>query len=109
MAKKKEKEIVDISSLTPEEKKKRIAQAIDILREFSPMVSFLDNAMSNVEAFEDTGCYVLNALVSGHLRGGFPEARMTLLSAESSCIPEDQKLNVYKMRSKKTPIDILFD
>ena len=84
MAKKKEKEIVDINSLTPEEKKKRIAQAMDTLREFSPMVSFLDNAMSNVKSFEDTGCYILNALVSGHLRGGFPEARMSLLAAESS-------------------------
>lgn len=83
MAKKKE-EFVDVSSLSAEEKKKRIAQAIDSLREFSPLVSFLDNAMSNVDSFEDTGCYVLNALVSGHLRGGFPEARMSLLAAESS-------------------------
>lgn len=83
MAKKKE-EFIDVSSLSAEEKKKRIAQAIDSLREFSPLVSFLDNAMSNVDSFEDTGCYVLNALVSGHLRGGFPEARMSLLAAESS-------------------------
>lgn len=84
MAKKKTDEIIDVKSLSPEEKKKRIAAAIDTLREFSPMVSFLDNAMSNVDSFEDTGCYVLNALVSGHLRGGFPEARMSLLAAESS-------------------------
>lgn len=84
MAKKKEKEIVDIASLSPEEKRKRIAAAIDVLREYSPMVSFLDEAMSNVKSFEDTGCYILNALVSGHLRGGFPEARMSLLAAESS-------------------------
>ena len=84
MAKKKTDEIIDVNSLSSEEKKKRIAAAIDTLKEFSPMVSFLDNAMSNVDSFEDTGCYVLNALVSGHLRGGFPEARMSLLAAESS-------------------------
>lgn len=71
MAKKKEKEIVDINSLTLEEKKKRIVQAMDTLREFSPMVSFLDNAMSNVDSFEDTGCYILNALLSGYLRRRF--------------------------------------
>lgn len=71
MAKKKEKEIVDIDSLTPEEKKRRIVQAMDTLREFSPMVSFLDNAMSNVDNFEDTGCYILNALLSGYLRRRF--------------------------------------
>lgn len=84
MAKKKTEEIIDVNSLSPEEKKKRITAAIETLKEFSPMVSFLDNAMSNVDSFEDTGCYVLNALVSGHLRGGFPEARMSLLAAESS-------------------------
>lgn len=84
MAKKKTDEIIDVNSLSPEEKKKRINAAIETLKEFSPMVSFLDNAMSNVDSFEDTGCYVLNALVSGHLRGGFPEARMSLLAAESS-------------------------
>lgn len=109
MAKKKEKEIVDIASLSPEEKRKRIEAAIDVLREYSPMVSFLDEAMSNVKSFEDTGCYILNALVSGHLRGGFPEARMSLLAAESSCLPESQKINVYRMRSHKIPVDILFD
>lgn len=83
MAKKKD-EIIDVNSLSPEEKKKRINAAIETLKEFSPMVSFLDSAMSNVDSFEDTGCYVLNALVSGHFRGGFPEARMSLLAAESS-------------------------
>jgi RecA/RadA recombinase len=84
MAKKKEVEHIDISSLSEAEKQKRIMAAFDTLTEFSPMVSFLDNAMSNVDSFEDTGCYILNALVSGKLRGGFPEARMSLLAAESS-------------------------
>ena len=84
MAKKKEVERVDINSLSETEKQKRIQAAFETLQEFSPMVSFLDNAMSNVDSFEDTGCYILNALVSGKLRGGFPEARMSLLAAESS-------------------------
>jgi RecA/RadA recombinase len=84
MAKKKEVERIDINSLSDAEKQKRIMAAFDTLTEFSPMVSFLDNAMSNVDSFEDTGCYILNALVSGKLRGGFPEARMSLLAAESS-------------------------
>ena len=84
MAKKKEVEHIDINSLSDAEKQKRIMAAFDTLTEFSPMVSFLNNAMSNVDSFEDTGCYILNALVSGKLRGGFPEARMSLLAAESS-------------------------
>lgn len=109
MAKKKEIERIDINSLSEAEKQKRIQAAFDTLTEFSPMVSFLDNAMSNVDSFEDTGCYILNALVSGKLRGGFPEARMSLLAAESSCLPESQKIKVYRMRSNKMPVDILFD
>ena len=48
MAKKKD-EIIDVNSLSPEEKKKRINAAIETLKEFSPMVSFLDSAMSNVD------------------------------------------------------------
>lgn len=83
MAKKKEIERIDVNSLSEAEKQKLIRTAFETLQEFSPMVSFLDNAMSNVDAFEDTGCYILNALVSGKLRGGFPEARMSLLAAES--------------------------
>lgn len=109
MAKKKEVERVDINSLSEVEKQKRIQAAFETLQEFSPMVSFLNNAMSNVDSFEDTGCYILNALVSGKLRGGFPEARMSLLAAESSCLPESQKIKVYRMRSNKMPVDILFD
>ena len=109
MAKKKEVERIDINSLSEAEKQKRIQAAFETLQEFSPMVSFLDNAMSNVDSFEDTGCYILNALVSGKLRGGFPEARMSLLAAESSCLPETQKIKVYRMRSNKMPVDILFD
>lgn len=109
MAKRKDNEVVDFNSLTPQEKQKRIQAAFATLQEFSPMVSFLNNAMSNVENFEDTGCYILNALVSGKLRGGFPEARMSLLAAESSCIPESQKIKIYRMRSQQIPVDILFD
>ena len=52
MAKKKEKEIVDISSLTPEEKRKRIEAAMDVLREYSPMVSFLDEQCLTLRALK---------------------------------------------------------
>lgn len=101
MAKKKIEDFVDINSLSPEEKKKRIAQAMDTLKEFSPMVSFLDNAMSNVDNFEDTGCYILNALVSGKLKGGFPEARMSLLAAESGVRKELYCFTIGSLRTKE--------
>lgn len=109
MAKKKTDEIIDVNSLSPEEKKKRINAAIDTLKEFSPMVSFLDNAMSNVDSFEDTGCYVLNALVSGYLRGGFPEARMSLLAAESSCGKSYLALQTAAFAQKAGKQIVIFD
>lgn len=74
----------EFEKLDIKEQQKRINAAFDILKEFSPLATFLKDAKSNVENFEDTGCYILNALVSGKLRGGFPEARMSLLAAESS-------------------------
>lgn len=109
MAKKKIDEQIDTTSLTPEEKKKRIASAIETLKEFSPMVSFLDNAMSNVTRFEDTGCYVLNALVSGKLRGGFPEARMSLMAAESGVGKSYLALQTAALAQKAGKQIVIFD
>ena len=45
----------------------------------------LSEALSNIDTFDDTGCCMLNALLSGRIvGGGFPEGRMTVLAAPSS-------------------------
>lgn len=84
MAKKKEEEIVAFDSLSDKEQKKKLDKAFEVLQGMNGLCTMLDQAQSNVESFEDTGCYILNALLSGELRGGFPEGRMSLLAAESS-------------------------
>jgi len=47
--------------------------------------SFLsDNALSNVDTWYDTGCYALNAILSGKCRGGgIPKGRIVGFSGES--------------------------
>lgn len=84
MAKKKEQEKIDFDSLDEKARKKQIENAFNQINEFSTLASMLCDAQSNIESFDDTGCYILNALLSGYLRGGFPEGRMTVLAAESS-------------------------
>lgn len=82
--KKAKKEKVDYNSLDEKDKKKMMADALGALQAASPLCTSLDDAQSNVHEFDNTGCYILNALLSGELNGGFPEGRMSLLAAESS-------------------------
>lgn len=86
MAKKKDNEEVKISFDQQDEKtkKKIVEKAFEQLNEFSNLCTWLSDAQSNIDSFEDTGCYILNALLSGYLRGGFPEGRMSVMAAESS-------------------------
>lgn len=86
-----------------------LSKALDCLDEFSDQVSYLDQAQSNVEAFEDTGCYILNALLSGELHGGFPEGRMTLLAAESSVGKSFIGLQSAAIAQKKGKTVLIFD
>lgn len=85
MAKKKETEQkITFDELDEKTQKKEIDKAFDFLSKLNDDCRWLSDAQSNIDSFEDTGCYILNALLSGELRGGFPEARMSVLAAESS-------------------------
>lgn len=84
-SKKKENVALSFDELEKKEQDKLIADAFKILDDFNPMSSMLSNSVSNIENYDDTGCYVLNALISGKLKdGGFPEGRSTLFAAPSS-------------------------
>lgn len=109
MAKNKNKDDINAEELTPSDEKKKITAALDVLKEFSPLASFLDTAASNVNSYEDTGCYILNALASGKLKGGFPEGRMTLLAAESSAGKTYIALQAAANAQKKGKIVVIFD
>lgn len=64
---------------------KKIAAAFDILDKHSPLASMMVDAQSNITEYDSTGCYALDALLSGRLQGGgFPEGRLSILAAPSS-------------------------
>jgi RecA/RadA recombinase len=66
---------------------KEILKALDVLKENNPYACFLnENTLSTVDKWIDTGSYVLNAIISGNIKGGgIPSGRVTLLYAESQC------------------------
>ena len=60
---------------------KNIVKEID--NEYASVVS--DGvAAGDCDTFLDTGCYILNALVSGSIRGGIAANKITALAGESS-------------------------
>ena len=57
---------------------KALDDAMDCLSEINPDSAFLnENALSNVTDWIDTGCYSLNAIISGSVYGGIPVGRVT--------------------------------
>ena len=64
---------------------KDILKALETLDEGNPFATFLNKStLSNIDKWIDTGCYVLNAIISGKIRnGGIPSGRMTMLVGES--------------------------
>ena len=64
---------------------KDVLKALEILDEGNPFATFLNQStLSRIDKWIDTGCYVLNAIISGKIRdGGIPSGRMTMLVGES--------------------------
>lgn len=57
---------------------KDILKVFDKLDKLNPEAKFLsDSALSTVTEWHDTGCMVLNSIVSGSLFGGIPKGRIT--------------------------------
>jgi len=44
-----------------------------------------ENTLSNVTEWIDTGCLVLNSILSGSLYGGVPKGRITIFAGEAQC------------------------
>ena len=110
MAKKKEENKVDFSTLSEKEKQKIIDKAWGVLDESNAEASMLSDALSNINTFDDTGCCMLNALLSGKIvGGGFPEGRMTVLAAPSSVGKSYIGLQAAALAQKKGKRILIFD
>ena len=55
------------------------------LDDLNPEAAYLsENTLSNVDTWYDTGCYALNAIISGKIRdGGIPKGRIVVFTGES--------------------------
>lgn len=63
---------------------KEILDVFKTLDKQNPEAKFLsESALSTVNEFHDTGCMVLNAIISGSLYGGVPKGRITGFSGPS--------------------------
>ena len=110
MAKKKEEVKVDFNSLSEKDKQKLIDKAWGVLDDGNDSASMLSDALSNIETFDDTGCCMLNALLSGRIvGGGFPEGRMTVLAAPSSVGKSYIGLQAAALAQKKGKRILIFD
>ena len=110
MAKKKEETKIDFSTLSDKEKQKIIDKAWAVLDDSNPEASMLNEALSNINTFDDTGCCMLNALLSGRIvDGGFPEGRMTVLAAPSSVGKSYIGLQAAALAQKKGKRILIFD
>lgn len=89
---------------------KRISDAFAILDECSPLSTMMDKAQSNIDGYDSTGCYVLDALISGKLKGGgFPEGRLSVLAAPSSVGKSYIGVQTAALAQKKGKNVIIFD
>lgn len=108
MAKKKiEEEEVE---LTESEIEKRIQGAFKVLAEYNPLATLMESAQSNIETYDSTGCYALDALISGKLvGGGFPEGRMSVLAAPSSVGKSYIGVRTAALAQQKGKYVVIFD
>lgn len=64
---------------------KEVLKVFDKLEKLNPEAKFLsESALSTVNEWVDTGCMVLNAIISGSLYGGVPVGRITGFSGPSA-------------------------
>ena len=59
-----------------------------------------NNTFSKIDEWIDTGNYLLNAQLSGTLFGGYPNSRTICLAGESGCLPKDEKVSVYILKTQ---------
>lgn len=90
---------------------KNILKALETLDEGNPYASFLSNStISTVSEWHDTGSYILNAIISGKIRGGgIPDGRVTMFQGESMTQKTSIILRILSNAQSKGRIPVVFD
>lgn len=58
------------------------------------------NSYSRIDEWISSGNYLLNAQFSGSLFGGIPNSRSVCLAGESGCLPKNERVKVYVMKTQ---------
>tara|TARA_Y100000310_G_C20556666_1_gene750917 strand:+ start:78 stop:1145 length:1068 start_codon:yes stop_codon:yes gene_type:complete len=89
---------------------KDLLKAFEKLDKLNPEAKFLsDSALSNVTEWIDTGCMVLNAIISGSLYGGVPKGRITGFSGPSQAGKSFIINKILANAQKNGMIPVIFD
>lgn len=88
-----------------------LSKAFKSLDALNPEATFLsENALCNVDTWYDTGCYALNAIVSGRLKdGGIPKGRITIFAGPSQTGKTLLVNKILGIAQKKGIIPVIFD
>jgi RecA/RadA recombinase len=89
---------------------KDVLRAFTKLDKINPEATFLsESALSNVSDYIDTGCMVLNAIISGSLHKGVPKGRITGFSGPSAAGKTFIINKILANAQKKGYIPVIFD
>lgn len=65
------------------------------------------STFSEVDHYISFGSYIVNACASGSIFGGIPNNRMVALAGPSGCLEKNEKISIYKMKTKSSNRKIL--
>jgi len=89
---------------------KDILKVFDTLNKRNPEAKFLsESALSTVNEWHDTGCMVLNSIISGSLYGGVPQGRITGFSGPSQTGKTYIINKVLANAQKEGMVPVIFD
>lgn len=88
-----------------------ISKAFKTLDALNPEATFLsENALCNVDTWYDTGCYALNAIISGKLKdGGVPKGRIVIFAGPSQTGKTLLVNKILGLAQKKGIVPVIFD
>ena len=89
---------------------KETLKIFDKLDKLNPEAKFLsESALSSVTEWHDTGCMVLNAIVSGSLYGGIPKGRIVGFAGPSQAGKTYITNKILATAQKEGMIPVIFD
>jgi hypothetical protein len=83
---------------------KSLSSVDEIFKELSAVNPFGTSNFGSLDIHKneywiDSGNWILNAALSGSIKKGFPSTKQTSLVGESGCLPKDEVVGLYILKS----------